>query len=181
MGGRAKAAVGKARAMTAVSFAEAMEMVKDKEKAEAFFARLEACKAGISAEFDKSLTIDEIDRLLIQTRNNHNMSAEELAGAQKDADELRAECRDLARKGAEESDRRFSAREQALEVAETRLKAGQRAFKKATESQQEAMDARESAVILSGERASALAAQAAATKDRYEGLLAEHKRISAAA
>ena len=92
MGGRAKAALAEARDMTAVSFAEAMGMVKDKEKTEAFFDRLEGLKAEISQEQDKGLTIEEIERLLIQTRDDRNMAREELEAARAKAAEITHEA-----------------------------------------------------------------------------------------
>lgn len=92
MGGRAKAAAAEARKMGAVDFSEAMEMVKDNERAQEFFTKLEALKVEIGAEIDKSLTVEAIDRLLIQTRDDRNMAREELEAARTEAAEVKRQA-----------------------------------------------------------------------------------------
>ena len=181
MGGRAKAAVAEARELTAVSFAEAMEMVKDKEKAEAFFGRLEALKREINAEIDKSLTIEEIDRLLIQTRDDRNMAAEELEGARADAKKILADSGAAARQASEDRDRRSRDRERAVGLREKTVSDREARFKAAAEQAEAAMAEREGLIATREDKATADLAEAKETKARSEGLIADIQKRAAAA
>lgn len=181
MGGRAKTAVSQARAMTAVSFAEAMEMVKDKEKAQAFFTKLEAFKAEIEKDYDKSLMIDEIDRLLIQTRDDRHMVGEELEGAKVEAKKVLAKAHAAARKTSDESDTRSLARESALKASQAKLAGAMVSFDSRMDVSEASLVKREGAARKMERSAKVRAAEADGVKKRYETALASMKAGVAAA
>lgn len=181
MGGRAKAAVQEAKAMTALSFAEAVSIMKDNDAVQAFFAKLEALKVEITREVDKTLTIEQIDRLLIQTRNDRNMAAEELAGAKAKAAEMLAEADAKAKRKGELRERRVAKGEASLAEAQKRLAGETSEFKRALATWNDRQLKREAAAR-DLERASKTAkAEAEAMKARHEKALASMKADVAAA
>ncbi len=181
MGGRAKTAASAARGMTAVSFADAMEMVKDKEKATAFFAKLEGLKAEISQDYDKSLMIDEIDRLLIQIRGDRNMAAEELEGAKKTAEGIVAEARRKAQKASSARDRKSLDREAAVKLREDHVAAAQTKLRADVQTQATATLVLERAAAEIERTSKQRLAEANTMKARYDTALASMKVDVAAA
>ncbi len=181
MGGRAKTAVSQARAMTAVSFAEAMEMVKDEEKAQAFFTKLEGLKAEIGKDYDKSLMIDEIDRLLIQTRDDRHMAGEELENAKVEAKKILAKADIAAQKISDESDARSLARESALKASQAKLARAMVSFDNRMDVSEANLVKRVAAARKMERLSKSRAAEADGVKQRYETALASMKAGVAAA
>ena len=85
MGGRAKAAASEAQSLMAMDVGAAMALLKDEDKTTEFFAKIATLRAEIAKDLEAIGTADQIDRLLIKTRDNHTMSEEEIAGARTDA------------------------------------------------------------------------------------------------
>ncbi len=81
MGGRAKTAASEAQSLMAMDVGAAMALLKDEEKTTEFFNKIATLRAEIAKDLEAIGTAEQIDRLLIQTRDNHKMAAEELAKA----------------------------------------------------------------------------------------------------
>lgn len=85
MGGRAKVAVAEAQSLMAMDVTAALALLKDEDKMASFFEKLAALKSEIDKDLETLGTADEIDRLLLKTRDNHKMSEEELAKVKAEA------------------------------------------------------------------------------------------------
>ena len=154
MSGRAKVAVREAQGMMAVSFADAMAMMKDEKKAEDFFSKLESLKVEINEGIQKTASVKEIDRLLLQARANQNMTAEELEGARKEAKESVEQIKKDAKSWSDDLRKKTVERENAVAVVEKTLAEDKSRF-----------------------NADAVAWQAA--KSKYEAELADQKQLTA--
>ncbi len=90
MGGRAKVAAVEAKSMMAMDVSDAMAMLLDEDKTKKFFTQIAVLKGEIAKDLEAIGTAEQIDRLLLKTRNNHTMSEEELTGVRTEAAATRA-------------------------------------------------------------------------------------------
>lgn len=181
MGGRAKVAVREAHSMMAVSFADAMAMMKDKKEVEAFFSKLESLKDEINEGIQKTASVKEIDRLLLQARADQIMTAEELEGARKEAKQLVTVARDKSLKEVKARDGKSLAREKDVTAGEKNLAARESRFKAGVEAWQAEMKKREAEVFEQQRVLGGQIAEAKEIKERHTVALASMKAGVAAA
>lgn len=181
MGGRAKVAASEARGMLAVSFAEAMGMMEDKERVEAFFKRLDALKVEINEGLGKAATIDQIDRLLLQARTDQNMASEELSDARGKAESLIAAARAKSCKEVGDRDAKSQARERVVISGEKKLAEDESRFNANVQTWHTDLAKREAQLADQKQLTARKLDEAGKLKKRYETALAVTKAGVAAA